>query len=54
MTSTQNERKPLTLLSAMTVTGLALLFFPSANVSYWRACIGALIFCVGVGASINF
>jgi len=27
------------------ITGLALMFFPSANVSYWRACIGALIFC---------
>lgn len=27
------------------ITGIALMFFPSANVSYWKACIGALIFC---------
>jgi uncharacterized protein len=27
------------------LTGIALMFFPSAEVSYWRACIGALIFC---------
>lgn len=27
------------------LTGLALWIWPSANVSYWRACIGALIFC---------
>jgi uncharacterized protein len=26
------------------LTGLALMFFPSANVSYWYSCIGALIF----------
>ena len=27
------------------LTGIALMFFASAEVSYWRACIGALIFC---------
>ena len=27
------------------ITGLAFMFWPSANLSYWRACIGALIFC---------
>ena len=29
----------------LVITGFALMFFPSVNVSYWRACIGALIFC---------
>jgi uncharacterized protein len=27
------------------VTGILMMFWPSANVSYWRACIGSLIFC---------
>jgi len=27
------------------LTGIAFLFWPNAELSYWRACIGALIFC---------
>jgi FtsH-binding integral membrane protein len=34
------------MLAALVIlTGLAFLFWPSAELSYWRACIGALIFC---------
>ncbi len=32
-------------LIGLLISGIALIFFPSANVSYWRACIGALMFC---------
>lgn len=30
---------------ALILTGIGLMIWPHANVSYWRACIGALIFC---------